>query len=175
LPVQLRPRLSTIRRACPEATFGRDPSACDAAARVGRLTVSTPALSAPLTGFMYLVGHGGRAYPSLVVTAEEQGVKALLEGTFAITGKNAIRASFDSLPDVPISSISVEFPRGPNSMLAATANPCAKSWHFPYSITGQNGARRSGVAPVSVSGCPKHRATKRKSSTKKSNPKKRAH
>ncbi|HUA74719.1 MAG TPA: hypothetical protein VL988_08170 [Solirubrobacteraceae bacterium] len=174
LPAQLRPRLSTIRRACPDATFARDPSACDAAARVGRLTVSTPALSAPLTGFMYLVAHGGRAYPSLVVTAEEQGVKALLEGTFAISGKNTIRASFDSLPDVPISSISVEFPRGPNSMLAATANPCVKSWHFPYSITGQNGARRNGVAPVAVSGCPRHRAAKPKSSKKKTKPKKRA-
>jgi hypothetical protein len=174
LPVQLRPRLSTIRRACPEATFVSNPSACDAAARVGRLTVSTPALSSPLTGSMYLVGHGGRAYPSLVVTAEEQGVKALLEGTFAISGKNAIRASFDSLPDVPISSISVEFPRGPNSMLAATADPCAKNWRFPYSITGQNGARRSGVAPVTVSGCPKRHTAQRESSKKKIKPKKRA-
>ena len=157
LPKQLRPRLTTIQKACPTATFHTNPRACPAEALVGSVTVDTPVLSSPLTGPIYLVTLGGSASPDLVMVPQGQGIKVELEGALDISSKGSVSAAFRALPDVPISSFHLEFPRGPHSMLGATEAFCPKALSMPYMLTGQNGAQIERTTRVAVSGCPKHR------------------
>jgi hypothetical protein len=160
LPARLRPRLSTIQHACPGASFAADPRTCPASSLVGSVMVSTPVLASPLSGPIYLVARGGVQYPHLVMVPQGDGIRAELDGTLNISSDGVIRAAFRTLPDVPINSLHLSLPRGPHSMLGATASLCSKRLGVPYALTGQNGAQIRRTTIVAVKGCPKHRATK---------------
>ncbi len=160
LPARLRPRLSTIQRACPGASFVADPRTCPASSLVGSVMVSTPVLASPLSGPIYLVARGGVQYPHLVMVPQGEGIRAELDGTLNISSNGGIRAAFGTLPDVPINSLHLSLPRGPHSMLGATAGLCSKRLGVLYALTGQNGAQIRRTAIVAVKGCPKHRSAK---------------
>jgi hypothetical protein len=157
LPSALRPRLSAIQHAC-LATNNTPvvPSACPPESLIGTATVSTPMLSAPLKGAIYLVAHGGSTLPSLVLLLQGDGVKAELAGALAINHKGSISAAFRTLPDAPITAFELNMPRGPHSMLGATTSTCANRLELPYRLTDQNGKQINATARVAVSGCPRH-------------------
>ncbi len=161
LPVQLRPRLSTIRDACLAGTFAANPGACPAAAQIGTVTIGTPILAAPLSGAAYLVYRGGTAFPEFAMVPQGEGVSADLFGELKISRSDAISASVSGLPDVPIDSFVLRLPRGPHSMLGATGGLCSKKLGVPYTLTGQNGAQLKHTVTVSVGGCPKARAVRK--------------
>lgn len=151
LPPQLPSRLSTIQKACPEATFAANPFAC-ASSKVGAATVRTPVLPTPLTGPAYLVSHGGAAFPDLDVILEGSGVRVILVGNVNI--KNGITTStFASVPDVPVSSFSLSLPTGPNSALGGFGSLCAKPLLMPTTITAQSGAQIKQNTRIAVAGC----------------------
>jgi hypothetical protein len=156
LPGRLRPRLTTIQRACRAATFFANAAACPAESLVGSVTVSTPALASALTGPIYLVFRGGTAYPDLMMAPQGSGVRAELDGALSISSKGIVSAAFRALPDVPISSFDVELPRGPHSMLGATGSLCSTKLNVKDTIVGQNEARLTGTTRIAVAGCPKH-------------------
>jgi hypothetical protein len=155
LPGQLRPRLSTIEQACLATTLLTDPGACPQGSLVGSVTVRTPVLTSPLTGAIYLISHGGRTYPDLVAHVASAGVSVELEGALHISSNGSISTTFRGLPDVPISLLRLELASGPNSILGAIENLCAKALNAPYTITAQNGMRIAHTAIVAVDGCPK--------------------
>jgi hypothetical protein len=159
LPAALRPRLSTIQQACPSTTFDLDLAKCPAGSHVGQVTVSSPALPASLNGTIYLVSHGN-SYPNIVLLVQGQGIHAEFEGVVVIAANGATSATFSSLPDVPIASLRVEFPRGANSLLGTTGNLCKARLRMPYAITGQNGAHVQKAVTVKVSECSKPKAHK---------------
>lgn len=161
LPVQLRPRLSTIRQACLAGTFAADPGACPAASQIGTVTIGTPILASPLSGVVYLVYRGGTAFPEFAMVPRGEGVSADLLGELKISRSDAISASVNGLPDVPIDSFVLRLPRGPHSMLGATSGLCSKKLGVPYTLTGQNGAQLKHTATVAVSGCPKAHAVRK--------------
>jgi hypothetical protein len=74
LPARLPARLTTLQKACPEATFAANPANCPAAARIGQATTSTPVLPVPLSGPAYFVSHGGAKYPELVIVLQGDNV-----------------------------------------------------------------------------------------------------
>ncbi len=154
LPVRLQSRLSTIQQACSAATFAAQPSSCPAASLVGAGSAQTPMLSAPLTGNIYLVSHGQSALPSLAMALHGAGVTVELEGVIKIS-KGVTSSAFRELPDVPITSLSLDLPEGPHSVLGATGKLCAKALGLPYTLTAQNGAEIQGGTKVKVSGCSK--------------------
>jgi hypothetical protein len=158
LPRALRPRLSTIQHACLATNDTLVPSACPPESRIGTATVSTPMLSAPLQGAIYLVAHGGSTLPSLVLLLQGDGVQAELTGSLAINRKGSISAAFRTLPDAPIDAFQLNMPRGPHSILGASTNPCAGRLGLPYRLTSQNGKQINATARVAVSGCPRHRS-----------------
>ncbi|HUB36988.1 MAG TPA: hypothetical protein VL972_09195, partial [Solirubrobacteraceae bacterium] len=167
LPAALRPRLSTIQHACLSTGAAISPSACPLESRIGVATVRTPVLAAPLTGAIYLVAHGGANLPTLVMALQGDGVAVQLPGVLAISRRGAISAAFRALPDAPISAFELSLPRGPHSILGATANPCAGALKLPYELTDQGGARIDATARIAVSGCPRaqgaHRPRRRRS------------
>jgi hypothetical protein len=152
LPKQLSARLSTLQKACPEATFNANPFACPSGSRVGGATVRTPTLPDKLTGPAFFVSHGGAAFPDLDLVMTGNGEQITLVGNTNIKG--AITTSnFAAIPDVPISSFELNLPVGPSSALAANGSLCAQQLVMPTTITAQSGAVIKQNTKIAVSGC----------------------
>ncbi len=153
LPKSLPSRLTTLQKACAEATYDANPYSCPAASKVGSATVTTPVLAQPLKGPAYLVSHGGAAFPDLDLLLEgDGGVRVILESTTNI--KNGITTSnFASIPDVPVSSFVLELPTGPNSALTAIGALCTQTLTMPTTVTAQSGVVTKLSTPIAVRGC----------------------
>jgi hypothetical protein len=154
LPLQLPSRLTTLQKACPEATFAANPVACrPLGSEVGSAVVVTPVLPGELTGSAYLVSHGGAAFPDLDLVLEDGGVRLILVGNTNIK-KGVTSSTFAAIPDAPVSSFVLNLPTGPHSALTANGSLCAKPLIMPTTITAQNGAQVKQSTRISVSGCP---------------------
>jgi hypothetical protein len=152
LPIQLPSRLTTLQKACPEATFAANPLNCPAGSRVGGVRANTPVLPAKMTGPAYLVSHAAAAFPDLDLVLEGNGVRVILVGNTDIK-KGITRTTFATSPDVPVSSVTVNLPIGPHSALAANGNLCASSLLMPTTMEGQNGKTIKQNTKISVTGC----------------------
>ncbi len=153
LPVQFAIRQSTLKYACPEATFAAALSACPRDSKVGTATVTTPVLPGSLSGHAYLVSHGGAAFPDLDLVLDGDGVQVILVGNNVVS-KGLLHTTFAAIPDAPVSTFALNLEMGPNSALAANGNLCAKALLVPTTITAQSGAQLKQSTRVSVSGCP---------------------
>lgn len=168
LPKQLVARLSTIQKACPAAAFetGPPPGSCKPTARVGTVSATTPVLPGRLTGTAWLVSHGSAAFPDLDLVLTGDNVEVVLVGHTHIARSSITTSTFESLPDVPVSSVSVNLPTGPDSALAAgVGRLCAASVIAPTTIVAQNGAKITQRIHVAVRGCPHVRRRRRPSTT----------
>src|ERR1035437_2356747 len=153
LPKALPSRLSTLNKSCLAATYAANPRSCPAGALVGTVPVATPVLPQKLTGPAYLVSHGGAAFPDLDLLLEgDNGVRVILVGNTNIA-KGVTTSTFASIPDVPVSSFSLNLPTGPHSALAAYGGFCAAPLVMPTTITAQNGAQIKQNTRLSVSNC----------------------
>jgi hypothetical protein len=161
LPKQLPSRLTTLQKACPDATFKANPASCPAGSLVGKATAITPVLRNPLAGPAYLVSHGGAAFPDLIIVLQGEGITLDLVGNTDIK-KGVTISTFNSVPDAPISTFDLVLPEGPHSALAAFGNLCKSKLNMPTAITGQNGAVIKRTTRIAVAGCPKHKARRAK-------------
>ena len=124
-------------------------------------------LNSPLAGPVYLVSHGGAAFPDVEIILQGEGVELVLDGKTQI--KNGITYShFETVPDAPFTSFETKLPTGKYSIFAANLpakddyNLCGQSLNMPIALTGQNGAVVKQTTKLSVTGCPKaKKATKR--------------
>ncbi len=161
LPKQLPARLTTIQQACLAATFEANPAACPAGSLIGIAKATTPVLPVPVSGPMYLVSHGGAAFPDLVLLLQGDGVRVDQTASIYISKSGVTSSTFANIPDVPLSSVELSFPEGPHSALAATLPASAKgslcntALVMPTTITGQNGAQIKQSTKITVTGCPK--------------------
>ena len=153
LPKQLPSRLTTLQKACPEATFAANPYNCPSGSFVGGVRANTPTLAAKLKGPAIMVSHGGAAFPDLDLLLEAEGVRVILVGNTNI--KNGITTTtFASPPDVPVTSITVNLPTGGHSALAANGNLCASKLTMPTTIVSQNGSTFKQSTTIRVNNCP---------------------
>jgi len=161
LPKQLVARFSTIQKACPAASFetGPPPGACASSARVGSASVSTPVLPGGLKGTAWLVSHGSEQFPDLDLVLSGDDVEVVLVGHTHIAHSSITTSTFESLPDVPFSSATVDLPVGPSSALApnlaANGSMCrvAAGLLAPTTIIAQDGTQMVKDTKLSVSGC----------------------
>jgi hypothetical protein len=155
LPKQLPSRLTTLQRACPAATFERDPAACPKGSVVGVVRAKTPVLPVGLSGPVYFVSHGGEAFPSLVVVLQGDNVRVDLTGTTFINKAGITSSTFKTVPDVPVNTFELYLPEGRFSALAANGNLC----HFqgklkmPTEFVAQNGAVLRQSTKIAVTAC----------------------
>jgi hypothetical protein len=154
IPKQLPSRLSTLDMACPDGVFNANPASCPAGSDVGSATAVTPVFANALSGPVYLVSQGGAEFPSFDVVLEGEGVVIDLVGDTRIV-KGVTSSTFDSVPDVPVSSFDLVLPEGPHSLLAADTNLCTAALEMPTSLVGHNGATLRRNTKIAVSGCAK--------------------
>jgi hypothetical protein len=161
LPRQLPARLTTIQKACLAATFTANPAACPAESLIGIAKVRTPVLPVLLSGPVYLVSHGGAAFPDLVLVLQGDGVRVDQTASIFIAKNGVTSSTFASVPDVPLTSFELNLPEGPHSALAAVlpvkakGSLCNSALAMPTTITGQNGKQVKQKIKIAVSGCPK--------------------
>jgi hypothetical protein len=156
LPKKLPSRLSTLQKACPASVFevAVPPGSCPSTSRVGSATVTTPVLPGVLTGPAYVVSHGGEAFPDLDLILRGDGVEVVLVGHTHISTKGITTSTFETLPDVPISSAVVSLPVGPQSILTANGNLCRATLKAPTTIVAQSGAKIAKQTTIAVRNCP---------------------
>lgn len=158
IPKILPARLTTIQKACPEATFNANPASCDEGSVVGVVTVHTPLLKSALTGPAYLVSHASLAFPDVVVVLQGEGITLDVTGTTYIHD-GITYSKFDSSPDAPFTSFETELPAGPHSILTAYVpasenyNLCKQKLVIPTEITAQDGVTIKQQTQVALIGC----------------------
>ncbi len=166
LPRQLPSRLTTIQKACPAAMFEANPATCPVASLIGIAKVTTPVLPVPLSGPVYLVSHGGAAFPDLVLILQGDNVSVQQTASIFISRSGITSSTFANIPDAPLTSFELSLPEGPHSALTATlpasakGSLCGTTLTMPTTITGQNGAQIKQSTRIAVSGCPKPKAKK---------------
>jgi hypothetical protein len=62
-------------------------------------------------------------------------------------------STFEELPDVPISNVTVDLPLGPSSALSANGPLCGANLLAPTTLIGQNGAKLSQQTSIAVTSC----------------------
>jgi hypothetical protein len=171
LPKQLPARLTTLQKACTEAQFNANPAGCPVASNIGSAVVRTPILSAPLAGPVYLVSHGGAAFPDVEIILQGEGVQIVLDGK--TQNKHGITYNhFETVPDAPFESFETKLPTGKYSIFGtnlpekAKYNLCGQSLSMPATITGQNGAVLEQTTKVGVTSCPKAKVAAKKKKKK---------
>ena len=152
VPAQLPVRQSTLKLACPEATYAAAPASCPPGSRVGTATVATPLLATPLEGPATLVSHAGASFPDLDLLLSGDGLRIALRGETSISA-SVITTTYSNLPDVPLSRFVLTLPMGPGSVLGAAGPLCGETLTMSTVLIAQNGARQTGSEHVAVSGC----------------------
>ncbi len=158
LPVALSSRLSTLQKACTEATFNANPASCNEDSVIGNATIHTPVLSNPLSGPAYLVSHGGAAFPDVEFVLQGEGITLLLDGKTDIKA-GVTYSRFESAPDAPFTVFETVLPAGPHGVLTPNVpereeySLCKASLQMPTEITGQNGAVINQTTNIAVTGC----------------------
>jgi uncharacterized repeat protein (TIGR01451 family) len=166
LPKQLPARLTTLQKACTEAQFDTNPAGCPVASVIGTAKAITPLLGSPLTGPVYLVSHGGVAFPDVEFLLQGEGVRIELDGKTQI--KHGITSNhFETVPDAPITSFETTLPEGPYSVLSTNIPPgahnslCGLALSMPTTLTGHNGAVIHQNTRLGVTGCAKKKTLTR--------------
>jgi hypothetical protein len=159
IPKQLSSRLTTLQKACTEKQFNSNPAGCPSASNIGSARVATPLLSNPLAGPVYLVSHGGAAFPDVEIILQGEGVQIVMDGKTQI--KHGITYShFETVPDAPFTSFETKLPTGKYSIFGANLpektkyNFCGQSLALPFELVGQNGAVIKQNTHIEVEGCP---------------------
>jgi hypothetical protein len=136
---ELQPNVNAaVSEICPTAAGCTHP--------VGTATASTPLLSSPLNGTVYLTGSIGA--PALTIVFPSP-FSLTISGVINIA---ASTVTFQNEPDVPLTDLKVTLSGGPNALFVTGCS--ATTATATGSFTGQNGKSAQSNPALPLSGCP---------------------
>ena len=150
-----------IRTVCTRVQWAAD--TCPAGSVYGAVEATSPLLSYPLTGSVYLRSNGGeRLLPDLVAKLSGpayQPIEIDLSGkTDAVKG--ALRNTFEAVPDAPVSSFRLELFGGKRGLVEMSDGFCSAR-KATVDLTGQNGKTYE-TNPSVAAKCPKRKKGRHK-------------
>jgi hypothetical protein len=156
LPRVLATNPTGLNQACSQADF--DANRCPRRSRAGTARATSPFVSRPLTGPVYLVKRppGQTGLPD---------VAARLSGPLSIDliGKNKvgrggkIATTFPTVPDLPVTRFTLSFHSGRFGLFSANKSLCARKLFAPAEFHGQNGKKSKQRPRLTVRGCSSRR------------------
>jgi hypothetical protein len=153
-----------IKGVCTRAEFAA--SQCPANSVYGTARAVTPLLDSPIEGPVYL-RSSDNSLPDLVADLRGQ-IKFVIGARVDATRGGGIRASFENVPDVPISQLSMTLSGGKTGLIENGRKVCARANKAAVLLGGQNG-KTINASPVVTNGCKgaKHKRSKHKRSKHK--------
>lgn len=137
-----------IGTVCTRVQFAAN--SCPADSVYGTATAHTPLLEQPLTGPVYLRSSSTKL-PDLVADLHGQ-FDIELAGKIDTAKKNGgLRATFNSLPDAPVSKFVLELQGGKKGLLVNSKSLCKASRKAMVKMTGQNGRTDNGKVKLQSS------------------------
>ena len=146
-----------IRTICTRVQFAAgvgNGQSCPPGSVYGHATAWTPLLDEPAEGPVYL-RSSNHNLPDLVMALKgppSAAVEVELAGRID-SHKGGIRASFESVPDVPVSRFVLEMQGGAKGLIVNSRNLCARASKASGKLRGQNGRRQSISPLVRPAGC----------------------
>jgi hypothetical protein len=147
---------SHIQGVCTRVEFARE--SCPEKSRLGTAEAETPLLDQPLKGAVYLRSSSHRL-PDLAVMLKGQ-IEIELSGRVdAVNG--ALRTTFDSIPDAPVSRFRLNLAGGKKGLIVNGSSLCTGPKPALVEMTGQSGATLSRRVKLDVPCGDKAEARKR--------------
>ena len=125
---------SHISTICTRVNFAAD--SCPPGSKIGSVTATTPLLDQPLSGGVYLRASSHRL-PDMVLDLRGQ-VHIVLDARIDSV-KGRLRTTFTSVPDTPVSTVSLHLTGGKKGLLENSEGLCGSSKRASVTMTGQNG------------------------------------
>ena len=120
---------------CVKADF--EAETCPASSAIGKVQVESPLLENPLEGTVYLRASKVHKLPDLVMDLKGQIDIELAGRVDAVHGR--LRTTFESTPDVPVSSVSLNLVGGRKGLLVNEQSLCGSPREATSRMVGQNG------------------------------------
>jgi hypothetical protein len=134
---------SHIDTICTRVNFAADN--CPPGSRIGTASATTPLLDQPLTGGVYLRASSHRL-PDMVLDLRGQ-VHIVLDARID-SAKGRLRTTFSSVPDTPVSRVSLNLAGGKKGLLLNSEGLCGTTKWAKVSMDGQNGMERASKAKL---------------------------
>jgi hypothetical protein len=128
---------------------------CPAGSVYGHATAITPLLGEPMQGPVYLGTGYGHPLPDLLTVLHGQGIRIVLDGRID-KNRNGIRATFEGIPDAPVSGFTMTIFGGRNGILVDSENLCAAPQLATARFIGQDNSGEALHPQLGVR-CPRHR------------------
>jgi hypothetical protein len=120
---------------CTRVDFARD--TCPADSVIGTAEATSPLLDQSLTGSVFLRSSNNKL-PDLVISLRGQIDVELAGRVDAVKG--ALRTTFETVPDAPVSSFSLNLAGGPKGLIINSESLCSHPKRASVRMVGQNGA-----------------------------------
>lgn len=143
-----------IANVCTRAQFAAD--ACPRESIYGKAVAFSPLLDAPLRGPVYLKSSSNKL-PDLVAALRGQ-VDIDLTGRIDTNKRDAIRSSFDLVPDVPVSRFVLNMRGGRYGLIVNSANLCRGKPKRGFAAFDAHNGRISDFRPKITASCGKKKA-----------------
>lgn len=129
---------------------------CPAASVYGHAVARTPLLDEPLSGPVFL-RSSNHQLPDLVVAL--RGIIDVEVSARVDSVRGGIRASFESVPDAPVSSFAITMQGGRKGLLINSRDICDRSYRIGAAFVGQNG-KEATLRPELKANCGKARGAR---------------
>ena len=154
LPESIRPKVSALAaHTCAKSTY--DAGGCPAGARIGNLSINSPLSNQGISGPIYLVRDSKDDVNQLrlrLIAKLSGAVSMDVSGTATFTGNRSV-ATFNELPDVPISDFGISLYGGGDGIFTAMTDLCDSSLSADSTLSGANGKSVSSQIPITIEGC----------------------